>query len=325
MPDRPLALVTGAGGFVGSHVVQALVMRGFDVRAVRRQRPVARRPHVSVIDSDLTDLSQCGPLLRDVDVVIHLAARAHVFRQSDRDADVAYDRVNTTATAQLASAAVAHGVRRFVFLSTIGVHGDRSDGDKRIDETSPLLPQTPYARSKLRAEQRLADLQDAIETTVLRVPLVYGTGAPGNLRRLSHAIERGMPLPLAGIRNRRSLIGVESLAELISISARHSAAAGATFVASDLSAVSTPQIVTALAHALGRTPRLFRVPTAMLRISAVAFRRQPLYSSLCESLIVNPFRAADVLGWRGESDTLAGLRSAFVPRRSDVDAPSTSH
>lgn len=313
MPDRPLALVTGVGGFVGSHVVPALVKGGFDVRGVRRERPAPRLPHVSVVDSDLTEFAAFATLLRGVDVVIHLAARAHVLGRPERNAEAAYFRVNAAVTAHLATASVEHGVRRFVFLSTIGVHGDRSDEMQGINEAAPLRPKTPYARSKLHAEQELGSQGGAIEVTILRVPLVYGPGAPGNLRLLSQAIRRGIPLPLGGISNRRSLISVESLADLICISARHPDAAGATFVASDLSVVSTPQIVRALAHGLGSVPRLFAVPASLLRVSALALGRRSLYSSLCESLVVNPMNAGAVLGWRAEADTLARLRLGELP------------
>ena len=199
--------------------------------------------------------------LAGIDAIVHLAARAHVLRDSSADAHALYRAVNTLGALRLAEAAAAAGVRRFVFLSSVRVHGERSTGAP-FTEASPLVAQDPYGRSKAEAERGLAALAAAgrLEPVILRPPLVYGPGARGNFARLVRLVARGVPLPLGAVRNRRSLIFVGNLVDAIVRSLDDPAAAGETFMVSDGEDVSTPELVRRIARALGKPARLVPVP-----------------------------------------------------------------
>ena len=198
--------------------------------------------------------------LAGVDAVVHLAARAHVLRDSSADAHALYRAVNTLGALRLAEAAAAAEIRRFVFLSSARVHGNRTTGVP-FTESSPLLAEDPYGRSKADAERGLAALgaTGRLEPMILRPPLVYGPGARGNFARLVALVARGVPLPLGAVRNRRSLIFVGNLVDAIVRSLDHPAAAGETFLVSDGEDLSTPDLVRRIARALGKPARLVPV------------------------------------------------------------------
>jgi nucleoside-diphosphate-sugar epimerase len=189
-------------------------------------------------------------------------------------------------------------VRRLLILSTTTVFGDRSP-DRAFDESSPTAPATPYALSKLEAERELAEILggSATELVVLRSPLVYGSGAKGNFVRLVRLVERGTPLPLASVRNRRSLVFVENLVDAIVRALDHPAAAGRTYVVSDGEDVSTPDLIALLAAALDRPSRLFPFPLALLRLAGRLLGRADEMSRLLDDMAVDGSRIRRELGW----------------------------
>ncbi len=236
--------------------------------------------------------------LRGVDAVVHLAARAHVLHESSAEAHERYRAVNTLGALRLAEAAAAAGVRRFVFLSSVRVHGERSIAAP-FTESSPLLAVDPYGRSKAEAEIGLAALarHARLEPVILRPPLVYGPEARGNFARLVALVARGVPLPLGAVRNRRSLIFLGNLVDAIVRALDHPAAAGETFMVSDGEDVSTPDLVRRLARALGKPARLFSVPPGLLRIAGSLAGRADDIARLADDLVVDAGRIREKLHW----------------------------
>ena len=231
--------------------------------------------------------------------VIHLAAAAHERAQAhERRSDYeALRRVNALATERLAREAARAGVEHFVFLSTIGVCGDETSGTPFTEDCAPG-PRSLYAASKLEAERRLAAVsaETGLAVTILRPTLVYGPGNRGNFRRLLQAVDRGWPLPFASVDNRRSLTYVGNLVSaLVAVLGRREAAG--TFVVCDAEALSTPQIVRALAAGLGRPARLFALPPAALRLAGKAAGRPDLARRLVGSLEADCGKLERVLGW----------------------------
>lgn len=288
-------LVTGATGFIGSHLVAELARLGMDVR------PSARR--------ELGSHTDWAGELGGVDAIVHLAAIAHArARQLERLRDYPRLReVNALGSMRLAQCAAQSGVRRIVFLSTIGVHGEETDG-KALNEASPLQPQSLYAASKLDAERLLAQVSKAtgLAVTVLRPTLVYGPGNPGNMWRLLRLIDRGCPLPLALIANRRNLTYVGNLVSAIIAVLRHGALSDA-FIVCDTEAVATPELVRCLADGLGRRARLFPVPTKLARACARVLGQEATARRLLGSLEADNTKLRETLNWHPPYDARSAL------------------
>jgi nucleoside-diphosphate-sugar epimerase len=293
-------LVTGATGFVGRALVRRLLADGRQVRAAVRPGATAlpREVETAVI-GDIGPETDWHTALAGVDAIVHLAARAHVLRDSSPDVHALYRAVNTLGALRLAEAAAAAGVRRFVFLSSARVHGDHSTGAP-FTESSPLAATDPYGRSKAEAERGLAALAAAggLDPVILRPPLVYGPGARGNFARLVRLVARGVPLPLGAVRNRRSLVFVGNLVDAIVRSLDHPAAARETFMVSDGEDVSTPELIRRIARVLGKSTRLIPVPPAVLRLSGRVVGRSDDVARLLDDLVVDSSRIGERLGWR---------------------------
>jgi nucleoside-diphosphate-sugar epimerase len=293
-------LVTGATGFVGRALVHRLLADRRTVRAAVRPDSAALPPDVEpVIVGDIGADTDWRTALAGVDGVVHLAARAHIVHDSSPDAHALYRAVNTLGTLRLAEAAATAGVRRFVFLSSVRVHGERSTGAP-FNESSPLAATDPYGRSKAEAERGLAALAAAggLEPVILRPPLVYGPGARGNFARLVRLVERGVPLPLGAVRNRRSLVFLGNLVDAIVLSVDHPAATRETFMVSDGEDVSTPELIRRIARVLGKSTRLIPVPPAVLRLGGRLVGRSDDVARLLDDLVVDSSRIGERLGWR---------------------------
>jgi UDP-glucose 4-epimerase len=290
-------LVTGASGFVGRHVVERLERLGYPVIvAARPGRPPAGERNSIAFDLR-TPQALAPDALRGVKVIVHAAARVHVMQPGPEDAR-AFHQQNVDATLHLARVARRAGVERFVFVSSIKVHGERSASAPFVATDRPA-PLDDYGRSKLVAEVGLARIaaDTGLEVVVVRPPLVYGAGVGGNFRRLLEWVNRGVPLPFGGVRNARSLVSVWNLADLLARAALHPAAAGHTFLVADGPPVSTPALVEGLAAAMGRPSRLVRVPMPLLRAAAVLLGRSGELQRLCGSLVVADGPTREILGW----------------------------
>ncbi len=313
-----VAVVTGARGFVGARTVLALRARGWRVRAVSRTAPQAIAEGVDgVCVPCLEDPAAWDRVLSGAEVIVHCAGLAHVAEAVAVERRDAFMRVNVEGTLSLASAALRQGVRRMVFVSSIGVNGSRT-GDRPFSEVDPPDPKGVYADSKLRAERALNELarDTALETVIVRPCLVVGPGAPGNLERLVSLLRRGLWIPFGSVDNRRSLIGVDRLADLLAIAAQHPAANGRVFLAAQDPPVSTPAIVRALARGAGLKPRLVSVPVPMLRLLGTLLGRRVDIDRLCDSLEVDASAARELLGWTCDTSILSELERAAAVHRN---------
>ena len=307
-------LVTGATGFIGGTLIRRLLGDGRAVRAaLRRTTPGLPAEAELVAIRDIGPETNWMRAVDGADAVVHLAARVHMTGEYTPDALPLFRAVNAAGSATLARAAREAGVRRLVLLSTTTVYGDRSLG-RPFDEASPPAPATPYARSKLEAEQLVAEALrgSSTEFVVLRPPLVYGAGAKGNFERLVRLVRRGIPLPLASVHNRRSLVYVGNLVDAIVRSLDHPAAAGRTYVVSDGEDVSTPQLVSRIAAALGRRPRLIPMPPALLRFAGKLIGRADEVARMLDDMAVDSSRIRKELDWQPAFTLAEGLSQSVA-------------
>ena len=289
-------LVTGASGFLGRAVMGRLLTEGaYVMGATRRPSDSIREVQTPSLGAD----ADWSSVLVGTEVVIHCAARAHVLDETASDPIKRFREVNTVGTLRLARQAAQEGVRRFVFLSSIGVNGTQSR--KPFTESDVPHPVEPYAVSKLEAEQGLMALskERGMEVVIIRPPLVYGPSAPGNFGKLANAVRRGIPQPLGAItQNRRTLVGLDNLVDLIVTCAYHRAAANQIFLAGDDEDLSTADLLHRMAKAFGVSPRLLPVPVPVLKAMARAAGKSGMVERLCGSLQVDITKAREVLGWK---------------------------
>jgi nucleoside-diphosphate-sugar epimerase len=309
-------LVTGANGFVGSAAVVALQLAGWDVcGTVRHMDGAGSIPLKVVADMGSMDVDEWNSILADVDVVVHLAARAHVLKETAVDPLAEFRRVNTEGTRVLMEGAIAAGVKRLVFVSSIGVNGDVSD-NLGFDEGGLVAPGKAYAVSKYEAElvlRRLA-VGSRTELVIVRPPLVYGMGVKGNFERLLTLVAKGMPLPFGMTKNRRTLVAVENLASFLVCCVDHPRAAGEVFLVGDDESLSTGELVLCLGDGMGRVPLLVPVPPGLALVVAKFMGKSDLYRQLFGSLVVRNAKARNVLGWvpiRSAEDSLAKVGKWF--------------
>lgn len=314
-PRRRL-LVSGASGFIGRALVGELAGRmQHAVRALARRTPSELSAHVEyVVGGTWTPETGFASALADVDAVIHLAARAHVLDETARDPLAAFRRVNVECTVNLARQAADAGVRRFVFISSVGVNGNES-GDCPFSEADEPCPREAYAVSKLEAETALRALatKGGMDVTIIRPPLVYGADAPGNFGRLCSMVRRGLPLPLGGLTNPRSFVGLANVVDFIITCTDHPAAANETFLVSDGRDLSTSELVERMARALGRPARLVTVPRSLLLAGAALVGKRTTVERLMCTLQVDISRARRVLSWTPPVSLEEGLRHIANP------------
>ena len=307
---RPLVLVTGANGFVGRHVVPDLEREGWSVRrAVRSPEGIGDEVVIETIGPD-TDWTAA---LEGVDAVVHLAARVH--HKHEEHAVQLYRNVNIAGTLHLARSAATAGVRQFIFVSTVLVHGRSNEGRAPFSEDDILTPRGLYGMSKAAAEAGLRTLarDSQMQISVIRPPLVYGAGAKGNFALLTRAVNLGLPLPFAAIRNHRAFLAVQNLSSFI-LRRLGNADPGSNFevfLVADREQVSTPEFIERLAMASGKNPRLFGMPPELLSSLLNLLGRQDTHDSLIGSLELNVSKAI-ATGWQPAVTLDEGLRLALA-------------
>lgn len=313
-----LIVITGADGFIGTALCAHLRARGIPfIGTVRRmQRGLA--PDLQPV-GDLAHLDDAAleDALGGADAVVHLAGRAHVMVEAARNPARAYMQSNVELTSRMAAVAARTGVRRFILASTVKVNGERSPADRPFRPGDAPNPQDAYARSKLAAEQAMFDAakDSAMSATALRFPLVYGRHAKGNFARLVQLVVSGRRLPLASIRNRRSLLYLGNLVEAVEAAiVSQTPVAGVHFVA-DAEAVSTPDLVRAIAMAWKVRARLFAMPVALLRIAGVISGRSTVVARLADSLEVDTTSFRQATGWSPRWPLDAALSRAASQHR----------
>ena len=307
-------LVTGANGFVGRAAWRHL--NGMDdVQAIGGVRTACghmdRDSWVAL--GDLSAQTDWSTALAGIDAVIHAAARVHVMRETSADPLVEFRRVNVQGTLQLARQAAAAGVRRFVYVSSIKVNGEATALGQPFTADDVPAPLDAYGVSKMEAEQGLRELaaQTGLEVVIVRPPLVYGPGVKANFRAMMRGLARGVPLPLGAIQsNRRSLVALDNLVDLIVTCATHPAAANQTFLVSDGEDLSTTQLMRRMGQALGRPARLVPVPGRWLELGAAALGRASVAQRLCGSLQVDIAKTRQLLGWTPPLTVDEGLKKA---------------
>lgn len=305
-------LVTGAGGFVGQALVARLASDpSVEVHAATRQVGLPLPPGVNRVAAPALDAdADWRPALQGVDVVVHLAARVHVMDERAADPLTAFRRVNVQGSRALAQQALESGVRRFVFVSSVKVHGEATAPGLPWHADDPPAPQDAYGQSKQEAEQGLRALMQgsAMELVVVRPPLVYGPGVRANFQALARAVARGWPLPLGAVHNQRSFVALDNLVDLLVLCGTHPAAAGEAFLVSDGCDLSTTELLQRIARAQGRRARLWPVPVGWLQAAGRLTGQDAVLQRLCGNLQVDITRTRERLGWRPPCSVDEALR-----------------
>lgn len=294
-------LLTGVNGWIGTHLSNRLVVQQHQIFGTIRccgcitAIPSKVKPLVIPSIGPNTDWSK---VLTNIDIVIHLAGRAHIMNDKEPEPLNAFRTINTDGTNRLARTAANMGVKRFIFISTIKVNGE--DSPAAYTEKDSSDPQDPYGISKWEAEQILSNIsaKTDMETVIIRPPLVYGPAVKANFLRLLHLVYQGIPLPFASINNRRSLIYIGNLVDVIATCIKHPNAGNQTFLVSDQDDVSTPDLIRSISSAMGKSDRLFPFPPNILSLLATVARKKELYDRLCGSLPVDASAISKKLSWK---------------------------
>lgn len=303
-------LITGASGFIGSRVINRIMAtRDWRLFAVQHRSRTKLPNSVKVFsDCDLTDGDSLEGKLSGIDVIVHLAGRAHVLKESSSDPLSEFRRVNVHASGILARQAVTAHAKRFIFVSSIGVNGNQTS-DRPFSYRDEPEPMDDYAQSKLEAEYELSDaLRDSSTAlTIVRPPLVYGPSAPGNFGHLVRLVAMGVPLPLGLIENARSFVYLDNLVDLLMRCIEDKSAVNEVFLVSDGQDVSTPEFVRQLAAAMNKKCWLIPIPLAVLRVSARLFGRLPDLRRLTGSLQIDIRHTCETLDWRPPFSMTEGI------------------
>jgi len=292
-------LLTGATGFVGQALTAKLLTQSFKVVVgLRKLSSILPSELTQEVVGDILPVTDWSAALKDINVVVHVAARAHILKDTVAVPIEEFRKVNADGTINLAKQAVGAGVSRFVFISSIGVNGNSN--------TYPFLeadianPQEPYAISKYEAELGLLELAEntGMEVVIIRPPLVYGPKAPGNFSNLLKWMKIGIPLPLGAIHNKRSLVALDNLVSFIMLCINHPKAANEVFLISDGEDVSTSELLRKVAKAFGQQSRLMPVPVELMIFCAKLISKGAVANRLFSSLQVDSSKARDLLGWK---------------------------
>ena len=313
-------LVTGASGFVGGFLCRRLVALGVPVRGVFRSTPSAPLAEIEqCLIGTINGQTDWASALQGIDVVIHLAARVHVMRESADDVLNEFRRVNVVATERLARSAAASGVKRLVYVSSIKVNGEATHDEKKFTAADTPTPQDPYGISKWEAEQALHRVaqETGLEIVNVRPPLVYGPGVKGNFLRLLQLISRGFPLPLASVSNLRSMIYLGNFVDALALCADHPAAQGKTYLLCDGEDISTPHLIRNIARLMEKPCRLWPSSPTLLKLAGYITGKSDEVERLVGSLQIDSSPIRRELGWtppytldQGLADTVSWYLAA---------------
>lgn len=308
---RRQILVTGATGFIGRELVTQLSQRNCGVIGVGRSINGERDSHVKYHCIDLETDNLEHKLLEGVDCVVHLAAKAHGKAESAQQQLSDFRRANLRPSAHLGRLAIETGIKRFVFVSSIGVHGAITEGVP-VSESSATAPHTVYALSKLEAERELIALferQGVTELTIVRPPLVYGDQAPGNFQRLLRLARSGVPLPFLGCSNRRSFVSLNNFVDFLQLCIDHPDAGNELFVVADGSSISTEELIGSLRKGMGLPRRLFSFPRKLMSKALGLINKEDIFRQLYCDFEVDCSKAVNRLGWHPDQDTMQQLEN----------------
>lgn len=293
---NPVVMVTGSNGFVGSAVVKKIGAENRSVRGVVRSLSGGDN---QIAVGDIGPSTLWSSALMDVAVIVHAAARVHVMTDQTTDPLSEFRRVNVDGTLNLARQAAAQGVRRFIYISSIKVNGEFTDVGQSFSPEGVTGPVDPYAISKFEAEEGLKQLsaETGMEVVIIRPPLVYGPGVKANFLAMMRWLNKGVPLPFGAINNKRSLVALDNLVDLIATCIDHPAAVNQTFLVSDSEDLSTTELLQRMATALGRPARLLPVPEYILKAGATLLGRRDISMRLIGSLQVDISKTKKLLDW----------------------------
>lgn len=308
--------VTGATGFIGNDVCNYLDNLGYDVTRISRDERIGYSA-VGNIDNKTNWKSA----LMGSECVVHLAARAHILHEQALDPREAFFKVNVDGTLNLARQAVSAGVKRFVFISSIGVNGETTT-NQPFTEKSNVHPQSLYALSKLEAESglRTIEKESGLEVVIIRPPLVYAANAPGNFQRLMKLVSLNVPLPFGRLNNHRSFVALDNLTDFIATCIDHPAAGGETFLISDSQPISTTELIRLLSEGMEKKVTLFPFPDSIISLGARLVGKKKIYQQLYCSLVIDITKAGNLLGWLPPvafDEALKKAASAFHHAKKD--------
>lgn len=292
-------LITGVSGFVGTALANT-AHNNFKVRGAVRTLSKSIPEFVEQVEvGNINFDTKWQEALGNIDVIIHLAARVHVMHDVASDSLQEFRRINTEATLNLARQAAESGVKRFIYLSTIKVNGETTGPETAFTETVEYIPVDPYALSKYEAEQGLLQLANKtqMEVVIIRPPLVYGPGVKANFLSMMNWLNKGIPLPFGAIYNKRSLVALDTLVDLILTCVEHPAAANQLFLVSDGEDLSTTELLRRVAISLNKKPILFPINQQLVELALKLIGKKDLVSRLCGSLQVDITKAKKLLNW----------------------------
>ena len=313
-------LITGATGFVGAQLSETLTNSGHDVRDTARSLAPSGPTTRELLTCDLESAENLDHLTTGCDAIVHLAGRAHVMSDNPATSESLYISANVDVTRKLAQSAARTGVKRMILMSSVKVNGESTTIGSPFTSQDTPNPQDPYGRSKTQAEQVLWDIasKSELEGVVIRPPLVYGPGVRANFASLIGIVDRGIPLPLGSIRNKRSFVSIDNLIDCIATALQSSNAAGQTFLVSDGNDLSTPELIRSIASALHKSPTLFPFPPVLLKLAATSAGKRSAYDRLCGSLTVDIALTKQKLSWTPPftvQDSMQRTVDAFIQSR----------
>lgn len=311
-------LVTGASGFLGAHLCATL-----NSNPLVQLTPCVRKVSATDYDSaavipSIDSETVWKDALAGQDVVIHAAARAHIMKDEVVDPLAEYRRINVDGTLNLARQAADAGVKRFIFISSIKVNGEQTPLGQPFTPDDTPAPEDAYGISKSEAEQGLQEIASSteMEVVIIRPPLVYGPGVKGNFASMISVVRRGIPIPFGAISNKRSLVGIDNLIDLIVTCIDHPNAANEIFLASDGRDLSTTQLLQGVARAMDRPSRLIPIPGSILSFCASLIGKRVVAQRLLGSLQVDISKNREILGWEPPVSVEVGLRRCFEFQKS---------
>jgi UDP-glucose 4-epimerase len=305
-------LLTGANGFIGKNICIEALNRGYFVKAVARDTVDLAGIGFTKAIGRIDGSTPWKELLADIDFVIHCAARVHVIREKSKNPLEEFRKINVQGTLNLARQAALAGVRRFVFISSIKVNGESTQLGSPFHADDDPAPQDAYGVSKMEAELGLRALaaETGMEVVIIRPPLVYGPGVKANFAAMMRWLYRGIPLPLGAIYNKRSLVALDNLVDLILTCLTHPAAANQTFLVFDGEDVSTTELLSRMGQAMGKPARLVPVPAGLIKVVAKLIGKGDVAQRLCGSLQVDIEKTRRLLGWNPPLTLDQGLKKA---------------
>jgi nucleoside-diphosphate-sugar epimerase len=310
-------LITGATGFVGKAVCEQAMHQGFSVKGAVRILGELSVCIESFVVGEINISTDWRNALRNVDVIVHLAARVHVMQDTSTYPLTAFRKVNVDGPLNLARQAVAAGVKRFVFISSVKVNGESTSLGQVFNENDVPNPHDAYGQSKLEAEEGLREIsaETGMEVVIIRPPFVYGPGVKANFAAFMRAVQKRWPLPLGEVHNQHSLIALDNLVDFIITCISHPDAANQTFVVSDGQDLSTTELLKGMAKAAGVPSSLLPVPVWALQAGASLLGKGDVVQRLCGNLQVDISKARNLLGWVPPISVEEGLRRAMQPTR----------